>query len=306
MEIKVYADVLFLTNFIADYLLLAVVCALTKARRRRPRLFLAAAGGALYACFAFFWAAPFWLDAPVKLAAGAAMAWLAFGGRRLSRVLRYIAAFYAAAFCFAGLCFSLFRFTGVFSVWGGVMKDGGLYYINLPLWALFALGAGGYFGMEAVFSFLKAKRLKADVLCEIEIFHNGKSVRLKALRDTGNFLRAPLSGRGVALIEFRKLKPLLKETTYEKWLHAAKERLLPCVCRGQTIFTFIPEKVRLLGKNASEIEKICVGAWPETLDPFGDFDAILPNSVFMEEDNEEDQHEATKNRSGAEKPLGKI
>ena len=76
---SIYIDRVFVLNLAVDYLLLLASARLAGTPLRRLRFLLCGAGGGLYAA-AVFLPGLTWLAHPLwKAAAGAAMAWAAFG-----------------------------------------------------------------------------------------------------------------------------------------------------------------------------------------------------------------------------------
>lgn len=89
-------------------------------------------------------------------------------------------------------------------VLGGCMK---FLFSSVPLFRdrqesiWYILGAG-FFGYQAVSWWIgQMKRKKAGRFCTVRLCGNGVSVSVRALIDTGNSLREPISGRPVSIVE---------------------------------------------------------------------------------------------------------
>lgn len=68
---------------------------------------------------------------------------------------------------------------------------------------------GGLIGFIIIiisFKSIKNKIAKKDMLCNIEITFNEKTINAKAIIDTGNFLKEPLTGKPVVIVEKQVLE----------------------------------------------------------------------------------------------------
>ena len=68
---------------------------------------------------------------------------------------------------------------------------------------------GGLIGFIIIiisFKSIKNKIAKKDMFCNIEITFNEKTANAKAIIDTGNFLKEPLTGNPVVIVEKQVLE----------------------------------------------------------------------------------------------------
>lgn len=188
MEI-IYADSLFLSNLMADYLLClcsARICALPL---RRLRYLAAALLGAVYSVLVFlpgfaFLALPGW-----KLLFGALVAFTAFAGER--RALRGAGVFMALSAALGGLLWAL---------------ELNLGYLRLDLRLLTVLFLLSYAALRLIFS--SSAGVSGRSLKQLEVHMLGRSCRLSAIYDSGNCLYEPVSGAPVAVVSPAALKEL--------------------------------------------------------------------------------------------------
>ncbi len=182
----VYVDLYLGLTLLLDGLLLAAAGGLDGGAHL-PRCALGGLVGAVYAGLTLVLP---WLEHPVCLAlAGASMALTAYGGS--GRVLRR-GALFALLSCAFGGCLVLLD-------WGP----------GVSLASLLTAAALGYGGLSVL---LRGEAPRgAGELAEVVLTHRGRTVRLLALRDSGNALTDPLTGRSVLVVEGEALRPLLPE-----------------------------------------------------------------------------------------------
>lgn len=195
----VYVDELFALNLAIDYFLLlatAQVCALPL---RRGRFALSAAFGSGWCCVSLLPGFT-WLDGSVMkgvLALGMCLA--AFG--REGKLWRSFGVFLGLSVLFGGAVWAAGLHRGVWRT------DGRLVRLDMRTLALaFAVCWAGV-GLVFRRAVKKAERAAYDVVIE----RGGKSVRLRALHDTGNELYDPLTGRHVLVAEADALAPLFDD-----------------------------------------------------------------------------------------------
>ena len=197
-RVIVYWDLVVLMNGAADYLLLLTSAYLAGRTVPRRRLICAAALGAVYAAARLVLSLPW----AVSGAAFLAMTALAFAG--------------TGRWCKLSLLTLLLSC----ALGGGVMLLGefggslrrvarGMVCAQLP-WGVFLLAAGGTYLLLSVAFRGGAKHDGADFV-RVRITCGGSSVSLRLLRDSGNLLADPGSGKSVPVIGESALRALLPQ-----------------------------------------------------------------------------------------------
>ena len=235
----IYIDVLFGLNLAINYLLLLQTSRFSGVYVRRLRLLCGAALGALFSSLLFFPDLPPALSALFKCAVCAAVTVAAFGKKCEGRLLRLCFIFCSVSFALAGVVLALAILTD-----SGFAVRNGVPYFNVPLrlLALSAAAAYGVLGMVFGGGGLRPSRRTA----EVEIAVQGRTLRLRALVDSGNLLRDPMTGKRVMVTGGKMLAPLFAEPV--RGLVAGCGRLgadrcfeqLSALCPG--MFSLVPYK----------------------------------------------------------------
>ena len=275
----VYVDSLFLLNFIIDYFLLLCAAKVSGITYRRWRYAAAAALGAFYAAAAVLPGLGWLSAAAMKLALGVAMALCAFGGEE--RFFRCLVTFLAVSAAFGGAVWAAGMLSG-----GGISGD---VYVPVSMRVLVLSFAVCYAAVSLVFR-RSGKRAEREIV-PLTVGFAGKSVTLRALRDTGNALFDPISGKSVAVVEGGALLPVLPAGAAEAITapDAAAQltqlsvlpgcegrfRLIPYSAvgtRGALLAAFRPDSAAVDG---SATDSLLLAISPNRLSDTGDHQAII-------------------------------
>lgn len=196
----VYIDLLFLLNLAANYLLLLMAGRMCGQILRRWLLAFSAVLGALYACVLFLPGLGWLSAAPCRMCMGVLMSLVAYGaGKGLFKV----------TLCFFGASAALGGMVLAAELLGGhslSLEHGVLYsYVDIRLLLLLLILCYGLLSFLADRTFQHCCTELAPVSVQIGTV----TVKLIALRDTGNTLSDPLTNRPVLVVDGACCKELL-------------------------------------------------------------------------------------------------
>ena len=213
----VYLDRVVLLNLAVDYLLLLATARLAGLPLRRRRLGLCAALGAAYAAAVFLPGCRGLAHPLCRLAAGTAMCRLAW--RRERRPWRLTALFFLLSGALAGLLLAVdyllllatARLAGLLLAMGLAAGSpeallSRVYHADIS-WPVL-LGSAIGFGLLLHLVFRQGARHEGGELMDVTVSLQGRRQRLRALHDTGNTLRDPVSGQPVLVLEQDALREL--------------------------------------------------------------------------------------------------
>lgn len=199
----VYLDSLIIINTLLNYLLLLGSARLAGEPLHRRRILLAALLGGGYAAAAVLPGFDFLNGWFYKIAAAALMVLVGLGASR--RLLRQTVIFFGLSFAFGG---------GVYAI--GLLGGRGLHLTNGVLHAgvdlkIVLLSAACCYTVSAVFlRGIGRKTIVGGEVVPLDVHIFEKQISFTALRDTGNGLTDPLSGRGVVVVDWDVVLPLLE------------------------------------------------------------------------------------------------
>lgn len=195
----VYVDLLFSLNVVVNYLLLRGSAALGGCAVKALRLAAAAGVGGLYAVLTVLPVPSFVRSSAAQGLCAGLMLLLAFGFRK--NTLKQGLFFFALSFAFGGAVLLL-----IHAVEPDCIILGGHAYYALSMPALM-LVAGVCYGIAAFVLKNCGAHTGGDIL-PVTLLLEGRSLALRALRDTGNTLTDPVSGQQVLVVEAERLLEL--------------------------------------------------------------------------------------------------
>ena len=204
---KVYADVLFALNACVNYLMLLVSARVAGAHIRRVRLALAGGLGGLYAVAVLLPGLGVLQGVWMKALVWAAMLVVAFGATK--KTLRLGLLFLAASFAFGGVVFALMQLLGA----GVMVLPGGAFY-PVSAGALLTLAGVTYLAAWLVFSRLGEHT--GGQIATLTLFLGAHTVTVRALRDSGNTLKDPITNEPVLVASWQTAAQLLPEANLQQ------------------------------------------------------------------------------------------
>ncbi len=257
MHYEVYIDVLFLTNFMMDSLLLLAVRSVLKCRVPVWRVFLGSASGAGLTCLTVLLP----ISQHVRLLwnlSGVSIVMILVGlaVHTFSGLLRAIGVFFLSAFLLGGIL-QAFR---------PYLQSGSLF---------FGAAAAAYMILSSCWKLLLKIQNEKRTECEVRVFSNGKSWRLRALIDTGNKLTDPVSKEPVHVIDTRTADGIGREN-----MHAM--RYLPYrTVNGSGVMPIIRmEKMEILTEPEQWIQNPILGICEELISENEEYQMILNAEIF--------------------------
>lgn len=208
MNYTVYADVLFLVNWIMDYALLCLTAAVLEMQKKKRRILLAAAVGALWVCVITVW--PIrpvveWLMTFFGISS--LMLWIAFRPATLRQLARQMAVLYLIAILAGGGINLIYFYTPV----GDYLKQlihGGVTTVSAGMGVIIGAILFAALAALALISLGKQKR-RQNSLYAVELFCGKRQVTVQGFVDTGNRLREPITGKIVHILGAKAAEALM-------------------------------------------------------------------------------------------------
>lgn len=297
----VYLDIILIVNGVMDAFLLAFTAYLVRKKIRWLNLLLAVILGEIPIFFILFELNG--LEAISKIIIPLAMVGIGLRTRSVSDLAKGLLYFSLLAAVSGGIYYALSGWLGLTGGEGSFLALKDIWF--LPLTAI--LLTGGYRFWEKR---QKANLFLDNILYDAELcFDNGNILRIKALLDTGNELRDPLTGTPVMILEERSAQNLLPEKIQQflqlPWRESPNpwsliwndeeyclQKLVFISAKGINGQTWLPA-IRLGKVKISQGEKewehpITVALVPQVLSSESQFQALLhPEHIYKPAGKEE-------------------
>jgi len=293
----IYLDIIFLENVFMNFIILYACKKILKSEIKIVRIIVSCALGAIYACLLYLTNLEIYSNILLKIILSFSMVFIAFNSKNLNIFLKQILVFYLTSFTFGGVAIAFIYFVNPENI---VLKNGVLVG-TYPLKMILLGGIFGFFLITMVFKNIKERFNKNNLYCKIELKFMGKKLNTRAIVDTGNFLKDPITKDPVIIIEKKELNSIIPlkilneldnlivndNLNLEKYLE--KIRLIPFKSIGKNngILTGIKvDNVEVkLEENTITINNCIVGIYNGILSKTGRFHCLIGLDILEANDN---------------------
>ena len=286
----IYLDVIFLENIVINYIMLYVTGIISKAQIKQKRLFLGALIGAIYSVIYYLFRLKIYSSFIIKIILSIVIIYVAFKSTNFKDLLKKILLFYLSSFVFGGAAIAIIYMVNSqnITIQNGVLV--GSYTLRTVLIGIVV----AYFTI--IFAFKIIKISKKDLICDIEVTLNNKIIKTKALIDTGNLLKEPITNLPVIVMEHTLLYDVMpkeilnnveeilggdfsKIPEHMKEEYSSKLKVIPFSSLGKQNGMLLGIRAENLIINLKEetrkIDKVVVGIYNKSLTKNGEYRSLL-------------------------------
>ena len=286
---KIYIDIIFLENLCMNYIILYATGIAMKKQIKHVKLIIASIIGSIYAIIIYLKMTNIASNIIMKIILSICMIWVSFKSPNYKILLKDLLMFYLVSFVFGGCSFALIYFISPQNV---KIKNGvlvGTYPIKVTLIASII----AFIVIQIAFKITKNKLTSEDMICKIELNMNQKTLKTRALIDSGNMLKDPLQGNPVIIIEKEKMAKLLSEELLKTINKIQKNdlrdityndktsliRLIPFSSLGKTNGMLVgikAKEIKVTYKDEEKnIENIIIGIYDKKISKFNEYNALI-------------------------------
>ena len=193
----IYIDIVLIENLIMNYIILFTTAVVLKIKVNHIRLILASLLGAGYSIIAYMGIIKVYSSIILKIILSVLIIYIAFNPQNIKKMCKDLLLFYLVSFVFGGAAFALIYIIKPQNI---LMKNG-LFLGTYPLKTVMLGAVVAFCIIIGAFAIIKNKISKKDMFCEIEILINQKKIKTKAMIDTGNMLKEPITNVPVIVVE---------------------------------------------------------------------------------------------------------
>ena len=288
----IYIDVVLIENLIMNYIILFTTGLILKLKIQSIRILIASLLGAIYSIIAYTGVLKIYSSFLLKIVLSVLIVYIAFNPQNVRKMWKDLLIFYLTSFVFGGAAFALIYIVKPQDI---IMKNG-LFLGTYPLKTVILGAVIAFAVIIAAFSIVKSIISKKDMFCEIETKINNKIVRTRAIIDTGNMLKEPITNTPVVVVEhtllyecipkeilsnleniiggdFKKIPEQIKEK------YISKLKLIPFSSLGKQngmLLGIKPEYIKIIKEEEEEIKKnVIIGIYNKSLTKKGEYRALM-------------------------------
>ena len=287
----IYIDVVLFENLIMNYIILLATGIILKIKIKHLRLIIASLIGAIYSIFGYISNIKAYSNMILKIILSIIIIYVAYNPQDVKKMWKELLVFYLTSFAFGGAAFALIYIVKPQDI---LMKNG-LFLGTYPLKTVILAAIVAFILIIGVFKIVKSKISKKDMFKDIKINIEGKEVQVKAMVDTGNMLKEPISGKPVIVVEHTLLYDILPKeilNNLEKILggdieslpdeiknkYISKLKFIPFSSLGKQngmLIGITPTYVEVMQEENTKKEDVIIGIYNKSFTKNGEYRALI-------------------------------
>lgn len=288
----IYIDVVLFENLIMNTIILIATGIILKQKIKWLRIIPAGTLGAIYSIMTYISVLQIYSNMVLKIILSIIIIYIAYNPQTVKQLWKSILIFYLTSFVFGGAAFALIYIVKPQDI---LMKNG-LFLGTYPLKTVILAAIVAFIILITAFTIVKSKFNKKDMFCEIGVELNNKLIETKAMIDTGNLLKEPITNTPVIILEHTLLydcmpKEILNnldkilggdfEAISEeiKQEYISRLKLIPFSSLGKQNGMLVgikADKIKIVQEEQeNEYENIIIGIYNKSLTKRGEYRALI-------------------------------
>lgn len=288
----IYIDVVLIENLIMNYIILFSTAIILKIKMKHIRLILGSLLGSIYSVIAYMSILEIYSSMILKIILSIIIVYIAFNPQNVKQMWKNILIFYLTSFVFGGAAFALIYIVKPQDI---LMKNG-LFLGTYPLKTVMLGAIIAFIVITTAFTIVKSKISKKDMYCDIEIKLHDKAIKTKAMIDTGNMLKEPITNTPVIVVEHTLLYDCIPKEILNnlenilggdfekipediKIKYISKLKLIPFSSLGKQngmLLGIKPEYMKIIEEEKEEKkDNVIIGIYNKSLTKKGEYRALI-------------------------------
>lgn len=292
MNRVIYADVLVVINIYITFFLLRGTAVLAREKTNRIKLLISSFLGGIYSLTVLVPDDFRLIMSLIRVPVAVLFVYAGFGFTCLRRFLRLNISFFFCSFIFAGLMLALWYFVSP----SGMYFNGSVVYFDVSILSLVIFTVICYVLIN-VFERLFKSRAPINTVFSCTVYFQNKEYNLKAFLDTGNRLKDYFTDKPVIIANKDSFPGVFNgKNITENSFSDESIRFVFCdtVAGKDFLPAFSPEKIVVRGSDYSfTTDRVTVAITEKKLLQ-GEYDALLPCSLFENDYSRKDERESEK------------
>lgn len=265
----VYVDVVLLENISMNYIILLATSLIGNRKISFLKVLMASFIGGLYSIVNYVIDISLFANMIFKIIISIIMIQIAFSNRNFKTFFKQLMLFYLVSLTFGGAAFMLLFFINP----SGIIFENGHLVGTYPIKIAILGGIVGFTIISIVSNILR--KVLTEQICEIEIYYQGKNVKIKTFIDSGNLLKEPITQTDVVIVEKESLKVIVDSSFLDDSLNILKGNM---ISNGPDM---LKNKIKIIPFSSLGNENgMLVGFKPDYIKIYGDEIKIIKNVII--------------------------
>ncbi|MBQ3407704.1 MAG: sigma-E processing peptidase SpoIIGA [Clostridia bacterium] len=209
-----YIDLIILENFLMNSIILYTTGKLLNKKIYIRRIFFTSIIGTMYVFSLCLRLTNFVLNIS-KLVTGIMLVKICFRSKNVRSIIKDTMVYFFTSFVYAGCALGFLHIIKpkVVYIVNGMIIGGEYIFETVGISAIIS-----FFIIKTSINLIKLKQhfSRKNMICNIEIFFRKRSIKLKALLDTGNLLKDPITSAPVVIVYKEKVKALFNNSNLDQ------------------------------------------------------------------------------------------
>ena len=299
----IYLDVVFCENVVINFLIILATAIISKSKINYSKMLLASSIGGIFSIATYIIKLTNFQSIILKIAISIIIVKISYNPKKIKYVIKNLILFYLVSLTFGGAAFMLLYFVNPENI---ISKDGilvGTYPLRITIIGAFM----GLILVALVSKIIKDRMSKKSMLCDLEIFYNGKLEKIKTMIDTGNLLQDPITNEDVIIVEKDSLKNLVSKDILDnidnivsgKWIndnsiYDYKFKIIPFSSLGKEngiLLGFKPDYIKVDAESETVKSDVVIGIYDGKLSRNNLYSSLIGINI-LKEDFRNDKYES--------------
>lgn len=201
----IYIDIIFIENIIMNTIILYATAIILKQKVKNIRLIISAVIGSIYSILMYITKLTIYSSIISKFILSVVMAYVAFKPNDIKKIFKQIIIFYLTSFVFGGVALNLIYFLRP----ENINIKNGLFTGEYALKVIMLGAIMAFIIIKISIKIIKTKFNTKNMYCDINLKINEKQIATKAMIDTGNLVKEPITNTPVVIVEESLLEGII-------------------------------------------------------------------------------------------------
>ena len=193
----IYVDVVLIENLIMNYIIIFATGIILKVKLKQLRIVLGSFIGAIYTIIAYVSNLRIYSNFILKFILSIIIVYVSFNPQTQKQLWKSLLIFYLTSLVFGGAAFAIIYVVRPQEI----LRNNQLIFGTTSMKIILFSAIVAFIVIILAFKIVKNKISKKDMFCDIEVKINEEIIKTKAMLDTGNLLKEPITNKPVIVIE---------------------------------------------------------------------------------------------------------